>query len=188
MNTKEKILDAALMLVAKYGTNKTSMALIAEKSGIAKASLYHYYKSKDELLLDMYHNARKISVNLPTINFNNEPIIILKECFKNYLLLCENEKMKQIFMIIESEKFISDIAGALYKEETNEVINKNELLFKKLFSNLSANDIKTKSHIYSLYAHELVILYILNEYTLEQCLSLIDDFINSLNLRGSKNE
>ncbi|UKI50619.1 MAG: TetR/AcrR family transcriptional regulator [Clostridium sp.] len=59
MNTKEKILDAALMLVAKYGTNKTSMALIAEKSGIAKASLYHYYKSKDELLSDMYHNARK---------------------------------------------------------------------------------------------------------------------------------
>lgn len=188
MNTKEKILDAALMLVAKYGTNKTSMALIAEKSGIAKASLYHYYKSKDELLSDMYHNARKISINLPKMNFNNEPIAILKECFKNYLLLCENEKMKQIFMIIESEKFISDIAKALYKEETNEVINKNELLFNKLFPNLNANDIKAKSHIYSLYAHELIILYILNEYTIDQCLTIIDNFINSLNLRGNKNE
>lgn len=188
MTTKDKILDAALMLVAKYGTNKTSMAMIAEKSGIAKASLYHYYKSKDELLLDMYHNARNITINFPSIDFNNESTKILKACFKNYLLLCANEKMKQVFMIIESEKFISDIAGKLYKEETNHVIYKNEQLFKKLFSTSDIESIKNKAHIYSLYAHELIILYILNEYSIDQCLNLIDSFINNLNLKGDQNE
>ena len=91
-------------------------------------------------------------------------------------------------MIIESEKFISDIAGKLYKEETNHVIYKNEQLFKKLFSTSDIESIKNKAHIYSLYAHELIILYILNEYSIDQCLNLIDSFINNLNLKGDQNE
>ncbi|UKI50620.1 MAG: hypothetical protein L6U99_04405 [Clostridium sp.] len=46
------------------------------------------------------------------------------------MLLCENEKNEtNIYDNRIRKKFISDIAKALYKEETNEVINKKMSFF-----------------------------------------------------------
>ncbi|WP_455391883.1 TetR/AcrR family transcriptional regulator [[Eubacterium] cellulosolvens] len=44
------IIDKAEELFAKKGYDKTSIADIIKKVGIAKGTFYHYFKSKDELL------------------------------------------------------------------------------------------------------------------------------------------
>jgi len=49
--TREKILDAVFTLVYVHGYNGTSMAMILKKCGIPKGSLYHYFKSKKEMVL-----------------------------------------------------------------------------------------------------------------------------------------
>lgn len=49
--TREKILDAVFALVYVHGYNGTSMAMILKKCGIPKGSLYHYFKSKKEMVL-----------------------------------------------------------------------------------------------------------------------------------------
>ncbi|ETI69018.1 TetR/AcrR family transcriptional regulator [Neobacillus vireti] len=47
---KVEILDAALTLFVKNGFNRTSIQDIADAAGITKGGLYHYLKSKEEIL------------------------------------------------------------------------------------------------------------------------------------------
>jgi TetR/AcrR family transcriptional repressor of nem operon len=49
--TREKILDAVFKLVYVKGYNGTSMSMILKECGIPKGSLYHFFKSKKEMVL-----------------------------------------------------------------------------------------------------------------------------------------
>jgi len=49
--TREKILDAVFKLVYINGYNGTSMAMILKECSIPKGSLYHFFKSKKEMVL-----------------------------------------------------------------------------------------------------------------------------------------
>ena len=52
-NQKEAILARAAELFARSGYQGTSMNDVAEGSGLSKATLYHYYRDKDELLVNI---------------------------------------------------------------------------------------------------------------------------------------
>ena len=45
----ERILKTASLVLAEHGYHNTSLEMIAEKLDLTKASLYHYYDSKDAL-------------------------------------------------------------------------------------------------------------------------------------------
>ena len=61
---KQEILDAAALLFQKFGLNKTTMNDISKHLNIGKATLYYYFKNKQELLY------------IPLI-INNEYILVL---------------------------------------------------------------------------------------------------------------
>ncbi len=63
-STAETILAAAVNRFSEYGYNKTTMAEIAEDSGMSAANIYRYYKSKDEIAAACAKNnmSGKISV------------------------------------------------------------------------------------------------------------------------------
>ncbi|ENN88588.1 transcriptional regulator, TetR family [Rhizobium freirei PRF 81] len=47
------ILSSAAAVFAEIGMEKASMAMIASRSNVSKALLYHYYPSKDALIFDI---------------------------------------------------------------------------------------------------------------------------------------
>jgi AcrR family transcriptional regulator len=49
--TVERILEGALKALARHGPRKLSMSDVCAQAGIARGTLYRYFKSKDELLL-----------------------------------------------------------------------------------------------------------------------------------------
>lgn len=53
---KDKIRTAALDLFSTYGTSKTSVNEIAKKAGVAPASIYNYFGSKEGLIKDVVIN------------------------------------------------------------------------------------------------------------------------------------
>jgi AcrR family transcriptional regulator len=55
--THDRLLTAAAALFAERGFGGTSMADIAERVGVRKASLYNYYPSKDELLMELLRRS-----------------------------------------------------------------------------------------------------------------------------------
>ncbi|WP_297432841.1 TetR/AcrR family transcriptional regulator [Sulfurimonas sp.] len=61
--TREKILDAVFELVYVYGYNGTSMSMILKKCEIPKGSLYHYFKSKKEMVLVVIEERLAPSMN-----------------------------------------------------------------------------------------------------------------------------
>jgi AcrR family transcriptional regulator len=57
MTTHDKLRREASALFARRGYGGTSMSEIAERVGVRKASLYNYYASKADLLLDLLEKS-----------------------------------------------------------------------------------------------------------------------------------
>lgn len=53
---KEQILDAALKAFAEHGYERTSIAVICDKAGIARPTLYQYFKNKRALFRELMEN------------------------------------------------------------------------------------------------------------------------------------
>lgn len=66
MDSKEKILKAALTLFIREGFHGTSTAKIAKEAGISNGTLFHHFKTKEDLINRLY--------------------ISIKEDYKKYLL------------------------------------------------------------------------------------------------------
>jgi AcrR family transcriptional regulator len=55
VNEKEqKILDTSLVLFVEKGFHGTSTAEIAKTAGVATGTLFHYFKTKEELIDRLY--------------------------------------------------------------------------------------------------------------------------------------
>ena len=50
-----RILDAAVGLFAERGFDATSVQEVVERAAVTKGALYHYFRSKDDLLYEIYH-------------------------------------------------------------------------------------------------------------------------------------
>ncbi len=48
---QERILDAALSLIADHGVGGTSLQMIADEVGVTKAAVYHQFKTKEEIVI-----------------------------------------------------------------------------------------------------------------------------------------
>jgi AcrR family transcriptional regulator len=51
---KEAIFDAALLCFNEHGYAETSISIIAQKAGISKGGMYHYFTTKRELFLELF--------------------------------------------------------------------------------------------------------------------------------------
>ncbi|GAB3422433.1 TetR/AcrR family transcriptional regulator [Niabella aquatica] len=64
---EQNIIDAAKVLMQKYGLNKTTMEDIAKQAGKGKSTLYYYFKSKEEIfdavinleMDELFHSVKK---------------------------------------------------------------------------------------------------------------------------------
>ena len=63
---KQKILEAAMLVIRTQGIEKTTVREIASQAGVTTGAVYHYYKNKDELFQDIInesiHFSQKIIV------------------------------------------------------------------------------------------------------------------------------
>jgi AcrR family transcriptional regulator len=50
-----RIVDAAVQLFAEKGFDATSVQEVVERAAVTKGALYHYFRSKDDLLYEVYH-------------------------------------------------------------------------------------------------------------------------------------
>ena len=58
-NSRQRIMDAALDLFVTKGYLGTSMREIAEKAGLAKATIYHHVRTKTDLALEVYRMVQE---------------------------------------------------------------------------------------------------------------------------------
>lgn len=56
---KRAIYESTLRLIKEFGFHGTPMSQIAQAAGVATGTIYHYFASKDELIIELYHYARE---------------------------------------------------------------------------------------------------------------------------------
>ncbi len=113
--TKEEILKNAIKLFKQKGYHNTSMANIAKASGLIKGSIYHHFKSKDEIGLEALKSIH--------IYFNENIYSIV-----NKDNLTAKEKLN-LFVKRIDEYFINSKGGCLFGNLALELPNE-ENLFK----------------------------------------------------------
>ena len=107
---KDRIFSAAVDLFNKQGFSNTSMQDIAEKASLAVGTLYNYFPSKNDLLLDIMQEEMEITITGDDALFNvnlqdHDAKDIIKSLLRkifNVPLLINKESMKEIFIAIFS--------------------------------------------------------------------------------------
>jgi AcrR family transcriptional regulator len=55
MDKKEIIINTAIQLFVELGFHGTATSKIAQQAGVANGTLFNYFKTKDELIVTLYH-------------------------------------------------------------------------------------------------------------------------------------
>lgn len=95
METKDKrtiILDTALDLFTKQGLQQTPMSQISKESGIAVGTMYHHFKSKDELINGLFLEDKKrfgayikFTDKEKTLSIKERFSILWRNCYDFYI-------------------------------------------------------------------------------------------------------
>jgi AcrR family transcriptional regulator len=128
-NRKEKILEAALLCFNEKGYHKTSIDTIAQIGRISKGGIYYYFRSKEELFLELF----KFRLN--------RYIDQLKICVEK-----ERDPQKRLLLIIQKW-------GSLILKE-----NQDFFRFCLEFSAMGARDKEIRKAMTSFYKNSTVTL------------------------------
>jgi AcrR family transcriptional regulator len=84
---RERIIDAAIELVAEEGVAKASMAALAQRAGIGRATVYKYFPDVEHALLA--HVEREVdecrSALLAVLARDSDPVVRLRGCIEALL-------------------------------------------------------------------------------------------------------
>lgn len=75
IESKERILEAAMRVFSEYGYAKASMRMIAKAAGISTGGTYLYFKNKEELCLTLMKSRMKDCANeiMESVNGIDDP-------------------------------------------------------------------------------------------------------------------
>lgn len=83
--TKENIQNEAVKIISGNGYDELSLSLLADRLGIKKASLYYYFKSKEELISSLFDSFSKEITHLGfSISFEEDVESVIKKTFLHW--------------------------------------------------------------------------------------------------------
>lgn len=121
-----QIIRTAAKRFARHGLNKTTLEEIARDLRIGKATIYHYFESKETLFFQTLENDALLFIEDIKQIFNNEEISV-KERFIEYF----NYKQE----IYNKYKLLYDLIIRILKEESIEM---EQQIFRTLLQNEAA--------------------------------------------------
>ncbi len=90
---KQKLFDAAIKLFETQGYFATSIEQITAEAGVSKGLVYHYFKSKEELLEGLIaHTTDRMKSVAITLNANVSVVKSLSQFVDNFFGYLEREK------------------------------------------------------------------------------------------------
>lgn len=99
--SRDHILESAAEVFSLKGYNGASMADIAEAVGLQKATLYHHFGSKQEILAELLDRAMSIVTGnmAQVLQMESSPDEKLKTAIRTYLqVLCEQPDLSSVLL------------------------------------------------------------------------------------------
>lgn len=101
---KQRIIAAAMGMFLEEGYERTSIRNIAEKIEYSPATIYLYYKDKDELLYEVQHEAfNKLGANFGELATIQEPFERLSQICRRYIQFSiDNPELYDLMFILKA--------------------------------------------------------------------------------------
>ncbi|WP_149554470.1 TetR/AcrR family transcriptional regulator [Treponema pectinovorum] len=173
--TREKIINAVLDCAFVKSVGGTSLADIAGKLGIKKASLYNHYDSREAMIEDTINYCDEYIKKIPLIPLEMDYTAqkytageVLKGIVHRWFKVNEKEPLIQIYSFLESEKYFSSVVLKIAGDSKRKLVEQAKIALTSL---ANADKIKFKDEEkIALHAELFVsILYsILDEYIVEK--------------------
>ena len=152
MGTKEKLFEIALNLFSEKGVNGTSIRMITSEAGVSVASFYNHFKSKDELLQQMYdyyvnqYIAGDANQSPEELLTALGPLKLIGFIGESIAQSMNNEKIVRLSRIIMMDQYINETARKITMKDKKLVVDSMEQLFIQM-KNQNMIDVKDPSLI-----------------------------------------
>jgi TetR/AcrR family fatty acid metabolism transcriptional regulator len=118
---RERILEAAIKVFAAEGFYNAKVSQIAHEAGVADGTIYLYFKSKDDLLINLFEDRmERVNANLrEAIDTESTAVARLRRIVKLHLELVEqNRDMAEVISVElrQSSKFIREYSNPKFAE------------------------------------------------------------------------
>lgn len=111
--TIQKIMDAALMLIARQGYETTSIAQIAKEAGTSKGLLYNYFTSKQDLVEQLIRHAMGQYDQVMEAEITTDAASKLENIFRHFFKELRDRPdywrlLTELMLKIDQFKFVRD--------------------------------------------------------------------------------
>ncbi|MBM7868767.1 AcrR family transcriptional regulator [Clostridium pascui] len=135
---KEQILDACLVVFARYGYDKTSTVMLAEAAGISRSLIFHHFKSKKDLylsLLDRCFEKGSIEIGFDNI-LGQGDFFEVKEKMSNIKFNYYRKNPELYKVIMEAFYNTPEELKMEIKEKYGKLIDKRNEVMEQLFEKI----------------------------------------------------
>jgi AcrR family transcriptional regulator len=144
---KLEIILAAEKRFIKHGLNKTTLDEVARDMRIGKATIYHYFKSKEELFAGTIEQQISVYIEQVKAIFSSESDDLTNKLAAFIKLkLNLKEQFPLIYLLIVT--FITSIPKAYENKLINELFKKEEEILKSSLDTSQKKDEKTHINLY----------------------------------------
>ncbi|MGB0347501.1 MAG: TetR/AcrR family transcriptional regulator [Balneolaceae bacterium] len=139
---RQQIINAAFELFAQIGYQKTSIAAIAKEAGVSKGLIYHYFESKEDVLIGIFEMLTELGDQIIDAGAEKSP----KEHLKDVL--------NQVFQFIEHQTGLAKLMiGLSLQQDALETLrekvhhgNRDQIeKSAQIFEDLGYDDPKTEA-------------------------------------------
>jgi len=126
---EKSILESARRLFARFGLKKTTMDDIAQQAGVGKATIYYYFRDKEEVFLKVIQKEA------------DELLVRMKQAVAEY----DNPELKLRAMILERAVALAELVNLRWLNTAGDTLRYKELAKEK--SRLSQKEQKLLEQI-----------------------------------------
>ncbi len=136
-NTRERLFEIALDLFSEKGVDGTSIRDIVGKAGISAAAFYNHYKSKDDLLQEIYgfymarigENEGAGTADLDAMLATAGPAGVVGWLAERFRASLEDPLLKKLAKVILMEQHRNPVAAEIARADRGKLVSSMEDLF-----------------------------------------------------------
>ncbi|MBB6498255.1 TetR/AcrR family transcriptional regulator [Pedobacter cryoconitis] len=113
------VLNSTLALIKEYGFHGTPMSLIAKRAGVAAGTIYHYFDSKETLIIELYvHVKDKMALAVAAGDDEEKPF---KDRFINLMINQYNFYVENENALFFLEQYMSSPFAKNYPDRDSQL-------------------------------------------------------------------
>jgi AcrR family transcriptional regulator len=121
---RSEILDAAMLCLARYGANKTTLDDIAGLVGLNKATLYYYYQNREAIFIDALEREAQRFIDTVRQNFRKnararDKMYVFLKTYLSYLQDRAEILELNARAMVDNQIFIRKIHGRMREKNSD---------------------------------------------------------------------